>query len=120
MPTWPVAALSLVSGFAVADLTGVRPLGGLVLVAAAAWCFVRWRASAGTGRAVALAALYAAGFAASHALANVLGTWGAVLTVAALTGAAAWVFADARAASAGASGGPTASGSPSRRPSTSA
>jgi hypothetical protein len=94
VPTWPVAALSLVAGFAVADLTGVRPLGGLVLLAAVAWCFVRWRARAGTGRAVALAAFYAAAFAASHALADVLGTWGAVATVAALTGAAAWLLAD--------------------------
>jgi hypothetical protein len=97
MPTWPVAALSLVAGFAVADLTGVRPLGGAVLAAAAAWCFVRWRARAGTARAVALTAFYAAAFAASHALADVLGTWGAVLTVAALAGAAAWAFADAAA-----------------------
>jgi hypothetical protein len=96
VPTWPVAALSLVAGFAVADLTGVRPLGGAVLVVAAAWCFVRWRARAGTGRAVALVAFYAACFAASHALADVLGTWGAVVTVALLAGGAAWALADAR------------------------
>ena len=31
MPAWPVAALSLVAGFAVADATGVRALGGVVL-----------------------------------------------------------------------------------------
>jgi hypothetical protein len=94
VPTWPVAALSLVAGFAVADVTAVRPLGGLVLVAAAAWCFVRWRARAGTARAVALVALYAAAFAASHALADVLGAWGAVVAVAALVGAAAWLVGD--------------------------
>jgi hypothetical protein len=108
MPTWPVAALSLVAGFAVADVTGVRPLGGLVLLAAAAWCFVRWRSRAGTGRAIALVAFSAAAFAASHALGDVLGAWGAVLSVAALVGAAAWVLADAP--SAGARGGPRPSG----------
>ena len=94
MPTWPVAGLSLVAGFAVADATGVRPLGGLVLVAAAAWCFVRWRKVAGTGRALALVAFYAAAFAASHALADVLGTWGAVLAVAAAVATASWLLAD--------------------------
>src|SRR3954454_12673270 len=30
-PTWPVAAGSLALGFAVAQATGVRPLGGIVL-----------------------------------------------------------------------------------------
>jgi hypothetical protein len=95
MPTWPVAAASLVAGFAVADLTGVRPLGGLVLLAALAWCAVRWRAAAGAGRALGLAGLYAAAFAGSHGLAGVVGTWPAVLLVAALVGAASWAVADA-------------------------
>ena len=94
MPTWPVAALSLVAGFVVADVTGVRALGGIVLVVAAAWCFARWRARAGTGRAVALVGFYAAAFVASHALADVLGTWGAVATVAVAVGAASWAVAD--------------------------
>jgi hypothetical protein len=96
VPTWPVAAGSLVLGFAVAQATGVRPLGGIVLVLAAAWCALRWRAAAGTGVAVALVALYAAAFAAAHVLADALGTWGAVLAVAALVGAAAWAAADRR------------------------
>jgi hypothetical protein len=96
MPTWPVASLSLVAGFGVAELTGVRALGGVVLIAAAAWCFARWRGAAGTGRAVALLAFYAACFAASHVLAGALGAWGAVALVAVLAGAAAWALADAR------------------------
>ncbi len=94
MPTWPVAAGSLVLGFAVAQATGVRALGGLVLLAAVTWCLVRWRALAGLPAAVALAVLYAAAFAASHVLADALGTWGAVLSVAAAVGAAAWTVAD--------------------------
>ena len=97
-PTWPVAALSLVAGFAVAQATGVRPLGGLVLVLGAGWCALRWREHAGISVAVALVALYVAAFAASHVLADVLGTWGAVATVAAVVGAAAWAAVDRHAA----------------------
>jgi hypothetical protein len=76
-------------GFAVADVTGVRPLGGLVLVLAAAWCVQRWQPAIGTGRTVALLAFWLAAFAASHVLAGALGTWGAVALVAAAVGAAA-------------------------------
>ncbi len=94
MPTAPVAAASLVLGFAVAQATGVRPLGGLVLLAAVAWCALRWRRTAGLAVAALLVAIYAGAFAASHALADVLGTWGAVLTVAAVTGLAAHLLAD--------------------------
>lgn len=94
MPTAPVVAASLVAGFAVADATGVRPLGGLVLAVAVAWCALRWRRTAGAGRAAALVALYLAAFVSSHLLADVAGTWGAVLLVAAVVGAAAWLVAD--------------------------
>ena len=84
VPTWPIAGASLIAGFAVADLTGVRPLGGLVLVAAAVWLGLRWRERAGVARAAALLGLYAALFVLSHVLGDVLGTWGAVLTVGAV------------------------------------
>ena len=96
VPTWPVAGLSLVAAFAVADATGVRPLGGIVLVAAAAWLVVRWHAQAGLARAIALLAFYGAAFVASHALGDVLGAWGAVLAVAVAVASAAWALADAR------------------------
>lgn len=94
MPTAPIAAASLIAGFAVADATGVRPLGGLVLAIAVAWCALRWRRTAGAARAAALVALYLAAFVASHLLADVAGTWGAVLLVAATVGVAAWFAAD--------------------------
>jgi NhaP-type Na+/H+ or K+/H+ antiporter len=96
-PTWPVAAGSLVLGFAVAQATGVRPLGGAVLAAGAVWCALRWRAAVGTAAAVALVALYLAAFAASHVLADALGAWGAVALVAAVVAAAAYLVADRRA-----------------------
>lgn len=97
LPTWPVAAGSLVLGFAVAQATGVRPLGGIVLVAGCGWCARRWRAQAGDRRAAALVGIYLAGFVASHLIADTVGTWGAVALVAAVAGGAAWLLADARA-----------------------
>lgn len=94
VPTAPVAALSLIAGFGVAQATGVRPLGGIVLAVALGWCALRWRTGVGAGRAVALVALYLAAFAASHVLADALGTWGSVLLVATVVGVAAWLGAD--------------------------
>jgi hypothetical protein len=100
--TWPVAAVSLVAGFAVADVTGVRPLGGLVLAAALLWCGLRWRATVGLGRAVALAGFYLAGFAVSHRLADTLGAWGSVTAVAVSVGLVTWLVADLDRPSSGA------------------
>jgi len=91
--TWPVASGSLLLGFAVAQLTGVRPLGGIVLVAGCAWCALRWL-RVGRPRTVALVVIYVGGFALSHVIADRLGTWPSVLLVAAVVGAAAYVLAD--------------------------
>ena len=106
-PTWPVAAGSLVAGFAVAQATGVRPLGGVVLLAGVGWCALRWRERAGTARAAGLAGLYAAAFAGSHGLAHVIGAWPSVTVVAAVVGVAAYAVADAR---------PAATATPGRAP----
>jgi hypothetical protein len=97
LPTWPVAAGSLAAGFAVAQATGVRPLGGLVLVAGAAWCARRWNAEVGTPKTVGLLTVYLVAFVASHVLAHAIGAWPSVATVAAITGAAAYAVADAPA-----------------------
>lgn len=86
MPVVLLAALTLPAGFAVADLTGYRSLGGLVLVALAAATVVV--AGPPALRAVGWLAVVAAGFAASHALAGTLGAWGAVGVTAAATGVA--------------------------------
>jgi hypothetical protein len=96
--TWPVASGSLLLGFGVAQASGVRPLGGLVLIAAAGWCAMRWRRTAGTGRTAALLVVYFAAFAGSHVIADTVGAWGAVLIAAAIVGLAAWALADGPAA----------------------
>ncbi|MGH8867067.1 MAG: hypothetical protein ACRDYU_03615 [Actinomycetes bacterium] len=95
-PSGLIAAASLVAGFAVADLTGVRPLGGLVLGLGVAFCWPLWRRATGPGTAVVLALVFLAGFAAAHPLAKVVGAWPAVLLVAATVGATCWVVADRR------------------------
>jgi hypothetical protein len=94
LPTSLVAAATLVGGFAVAQGTGVRPLGAAVLLAGLAWCVVRSVRSAGALRVSAAAAAVVAAFAGSHVLARVLPTWPSVLLAAAAAGAAVWVLVD--------------------------
>lgn len=77
-----LAGGSLVAGFAVAELTGVRTLGGLVLLVALVACVACWRRIAGTRKAVWLAVLYVVAFVASHFLARLVGPWPAVTLVA--------------------------------------
>jgi hypothetical protein len=98
VPTALVSALSLVVGYAVAAGTGVRALGGVVLLVALVWCVVQWRAMAGTRTAAALAASYLVLFVVSHLLALAIGAWPSVLVVAVVMGALAWALADARRA----------------------
>jgi hypothetical protein len=97
LPSAPVAALSLVIGFLVAQVTGVRELGGLVLVAGLTACVASWWPRLGRGRTVALTAVFLAAFVGSHLLARAIGAWPAVFTVAAVTFLVVWA-ADRRAA----------------------
>jgi hypothetical protein len=94
--TWPVASGSLVLGFAVAQLSGVRALGGIVLVAGCAWCALRWL-RAGRPRTVALVLVYLGAFVLAHVIADALGAWPSVLLAAAVVGAATYVLADSAA-----------------------
>lgn len=96
VPTAPVAAGSLIAGYAVAAGSGSRPLGGVVLLAGGLWCVRAWTRRNGSRTAFALACVGLAAFVLSHVLARAIGAWPAVLLVAAATGAAAWVHADAR------------------------
>ncbi len=93
-PTAPVAALTLVVGYLVADLTGVRALGGAVLVAGLVICADRWRRRVGLTRTVVLVVVFLVLFGLSHLLATAVGAWPAVLTVAAAMFAVTFVVAD--------------------------
>jgi len=95
LPTWPIAAAALLLGFAVADLTVVRALGGIVLFLGGLACGLRWRALLGLPRALALVLAFLAGFALAHPLGHAIGAWPAVLLVALAVSAIAWRVADA-------------------------
>jgi hypothetical protein len=82
-----LAALTLPAGFAVAQVTGVRPIGGVVLALLAAATIVSARAS--TGRSAAGPALLALAFALSPLISDALPAWGAVPLVPAVVTAAA-------------------------------
>jgi hypothetical protein len=90
-PTAPVAALALVLGFLVAEVTGVRALGGLVLVAGLGVCLAQWWVRLGQGRAIALSAVFLLAFAGSHGLARAIGAWPAVFAAAAATFLVVWL-----------------------------
>ncbi len=93
-PTGLVAALTLVLGYLVADLSGVRALGGLVLLAGVALCARTWRRRLGTARALLLVGVFLALFVVSHLLAPAIGAWPSVLMVAAAMWVVAFAVAD--------------------------
>jgi hypothetical protein len=95
-PTAPVAAGSLIAGYAVAVASGSRPLGGVVLLAGGLWCVREWVRRNDTRTALVLACAGLVAFVVSHVLALAIGAWPAVLTVAAAMAIATWVRADAR------------------------
>jgi hypothetical protein len=101
LPTWPLAAGALLVGFAVAEITGVRAVGGVVLFLGGLACGLRWRLLVGLPRAVALVLVFLAGFALAHPLGRAIGSWPAVVLVAVVVGAIAWWAADRPSATRG-------------------
>ncbi len=101
VPTWIIAPLSLALGFAVADATGVRPLGGVVLFLAALWCGLTWRRERGLPVALGLVAVYLAGFALSHPLGKQIGSWPGVAVICLAVGAITWAVVRRRPAATG-------------------
>jgi hypothetical protein len=96
-PTAPLAAGSLIAGYAVVVATGSRPLGGVVLAIGGLWCIWIWRRRHGGRTAATLAGVGFAALVLSHVLALAVGAWPAVLIVAAATAAATWALADTHA-----------------------
>ncbi len=95
--TAPVAAASLIAGYATAVATGSRPIGGLVLLAGGAWCIRAWLREHDRRTAATLTGVAFAAFVLSHVLALEIGAWPSVLLVAGVTGAIVWRHADAPA-----------------------
>jgi hypothetical protein len=92
-PVWPLATAVLPAGFAVAQATDVRAIGGVVLVAGglatvAAATGAHWRAKLTWG------GITFAGFVGSHLLSHAIGAWPAVAVVAAVAGAAGYRLLD--------------------------
>lgn len=97
-PVWPVAAAALPLGFAVAQASGVRPLGGAVMVVLLGACAWRSRGRAGVAGQLAVAGVAVAAFVASHGLADALTVPGAVGAAGAAVGAAAFALLDRKPA----------------------
>src|SRR6476620_600673 len=98
IPTALLLALGLILGFGVAEATGLRWLGGLVMLAANLLALPRWLAVGGLRLAIGLTAVFWACMVLSHPLAHQIGTWPSVLTVSVVAAAAAWLLADRRSA----------------------
>jgi hypothetical protein len=97
LPTAPIAAAGLIAGFGVADATGSRPLGGVVLAGFGLTCVAVWLRRDGRATAAWLAGAGLVAFAGSHVLGRAIGAWPAVLVVSAATAAVCWRGSDARA-----------------------
>jgi hypothetical protein len=97
MPTAPIAAAGLLTGFGVAVATGSRPAGGVVLAACGLTCIAVWLRRDGARVTAQLTAAGLAAFVVSHLLGRVIGAWPSVIVVAAVTAALCWRVSDARA-----------------------
>jgi hypothetical protein len=96
LPTAPIAATGLIAGYAVAVISGSRPLGGAVLAAFGVCCMAIWIRRDGARTAGKLTLIGLLAFALSHAAALLIGPWPAVLLAAAGVGIASWQMSDAR------------------------
>ena len=96
IPTAPLLATGLVGGFALAQQSGVRPLGAAAMLAANAAAARQWYAVGGAPLAAGLTAVYWTAMGVSHPIAKKVGVWPSVLGVTAVSAGAAWVLADRR------------------------
>jgi hypothetical protein len=95
-PSSLLAAVGLAAGFGVAQGTGVRALGGVVLVACGLGAGRLWLRRRGPAVAIGLAVVYLAAFVLAHVLALGVGlnAWLAVALVTIVTAAVTFRVAD--------------------------
>lgn len=94
IPTAVLVAVGLIGGYGAARWSGIRPLGGAVLLAAGAAAAHNWWHTSGPITTATLGSTYLLGFGLSHPLAKKIGAWPSVLTVTGINAAAAWALAD--------------------------
>ncbi|WP_067570175.1 hypothetical protein [Nocardia acidivorans] len=97
VPTSLLAAGSLVGGFALAQATKKRQLGGVVFAAGTAAAIPQWHRTIGAGGAAALTGLSIGAMGASHPLAKKIGAWPSVAVVSGAVALTAWAAVDRRA-----------------------
>lgn len=97
VPTALLAAGGLTGGFALAQATKKRQLGGVVFGAGVAASAPRWRKTVGTGGAAALTGLSIGAMGASHPLAKKIGAWPSVAVVSGVVALTAWAAVDRKA-----------------------
>ncbi|CAN5450817.1 hypothetical protein BH10ACT11_BH10ACT11_05920 [soil metagenome] len=81
-----IAAATFLAGFGVAELTGVRAIGGIVLLAGGIWCAREALPVVGRGPTVALLCGALVLFVLAHPLGRVIGAWPAVFAAAVTAG----------------------------------
>ena len=94
LKTAPTAAFGLMAGFGVAEVTGVRALGGVILAAAGIAAGLTWLERDGGRTTTALSTIYLGGFVGSHLLAKEIGAWPSVFAVSAVSAAASYALSD--------------------------
>ena len=92
-----LAALTLIVSFAVASLTGNRLFGGILLAIGGLVCAWIWWRLSGLARALVCVVIAGVAFMVSHPLGAMITSWGAVLTVSAITAMAAYAVTTPRA-----------------------
>jgi hypothetical protein len=105
LATAPPAAAGLIAGYAVAVISGSRPLGGLVLAGFGLLCISVWLRRDGPRVAAKLTLSGLLAFALSHLLGLLIGAWPAVLLTAAGLALVVWRVSDARRTGPEAGGG---------------
>jgi sugar phosphate permease len=95
LPSAPLAAGTLLAGWAAVEVTGSRPVGGVVLLCGGLGCAALWHRRQGARTALTLTAVGFSAFVLSHVLTLAIGPWPAVVTVSAITALIVWLKADA-------------------------
>jgi hypothetical protein len=96
IPTALLSAVGLIAGFGVADATGSRPLGGVVLAIFGLACIRLWLQRDDRRTAVTLTVVGLFAFAFSHVLGLLIGAWPSVFVVAAATAWVCWRRSDVK------------------------